>query len=84
MSMTIIVLLVSVFSNINCNLQNEYDNHDASLFQDAILMGLIVDGQYPQYYESVEDSFKPKLTKFEKKQAVDSKVRLIRKKYFKL
>ena len=93
MSMTITVLLVLFFSNINCNLQNEYEN------QVATLMKLIYDGQYPLFYESddnqdatlmdpqffksVEDSSKPKLTKFEKKQA-NSRVRLIKKKYFKL
>ena len=84
MTITGTVILVSFFSSINCNLEYEYDNHVAPLFQDAILMSLIVDGQYPQYYKSVEDSSKPKLTKYEKKEAADSRVRLIKKKNFKL
>ena len=81
MTITGTVILVLFFSSINCNLEYEYDNHVAPLFQDAILMALIVDGQYPLYYESViEDSSKPKLTKYEKKEAADSRIRLIKKK----
>ena len=82
--MTITVILVLFFSNINCNLDYEYGNHVASIFQDAILTALIVDGQNPQHYQSVDDSSTTKLTKYEKKQEADSRVRLIKKKNFKL
>ena len=82
--MNITVLLALFFSNINCILDYEYGNHVAPIFQDEILMALIVDGQNPQHYQSEEDSSTTKLTKYEKKQEADSRVRLIKKKNFKL